>query len=195
MTNVKKYTNNQILDRVESLPTFKGWFKGKYDIWVRSDEDAFNVFDDKCYSFECKEEGIRPAFVMVCSGTTNAGAQGLLHFNEYNHLGCAVLKSDHIVYNSHIKGMHKKTMAYIQSFLKECWFPYFRDNDKDLKAEENGKEYCDRIGANCHPAGENSTQIGGWSTACLVRNIRKEFDKWMKYMNGDPLSVAILKEW
>jgi len=190
MANVREYTDTQILARVANLPNFKGFPKsGVLDVWVRSDEDEFDRFDDKVYSFECFPT-IEPKFRMVCTGTSNAGAVGLKKFAEYNGLGCAILKSDTIVYNSHAYGLHKGKPAYRQA----KGFPYFRDNDKDNKAEELGAEYKDIIGANCHRAGAASTVIGGWSTACLVRNIETEFIIWLKFMNKRSLSVVILKE-
>jgi hypothetical protein len=190
MSNVRNYTSQQLLDRVKSMPNFKGFPQsGVLDVWVRSNEDEYNKFDDKVYSFECfpaKE----PVFKMVCSGTSNAGAVGLKEFAKYNGLGCAVLKSDWIVYNSHVYGLHKGKPAYRQA----KGFPYFRDNNKNDKAEEIGKEYNDVIGANCHRAGAASTVIGGWSTACLVRNIEVDFLKWLSFMGKRSLSVVILNE-
>jgi hypothetical protein len=185
---VRAYRDTDIIKRVESLKSFKGWKDGVIDVWVRSDEDEFDRFDDKVYTFEVTK-GV-PKFIMVCTGTTNAGAQGLLHFDEYNALGCAVLKSDTIVYNSHRAGKHKGYDAYVQN----VGFPYFRDADKDKKAEEVGKEYKDIIGANCHKAGLNSTLIGGWSVACLVRNQLEQYNKWLRWMAKRPLTVVILKE-
>lgn len=190
MTNIRNYTDKQLLDRVEKLPTFKGWRKGKYTIWVRSDEDAFDRFDDKVYNFECLSEGKRPVFHSVNSGTTNAGAQGLKNFEKYNSLGCAVLKADHMVYGSHEFGISKGKEVYRQA---KPW-TYYRDNNKNEKAEEIGVEYNDIIHAHQHAAGENSTLIGGWSVACLVRNVKKEYDAWLKWMNKQTLHTVILKE-
>ena len=190
MSNVRNYTETQLLARVASLPNFKGFPKsGVLDIWVRSDEDEFDRFDDKVYSFDCFPIQ-EPVFKMVCSGTSNAGAVGLKKFAEYNGLGCAVLKSNWIVYDSHSYGLHKGKPAYRQA----KGFPYFRDNNKDNSADEIGKEYSDIIGANCHRAGASSTVIGGWSTACLVRNNEAQFLAWLKFMAKRSLSVVILKE-
>lgn len=187
-TNVRKYADREILDRVSSLPSFKGFPTGFWDVWIRSNEDEYNKFDDKVYTFKGE------VFQMVCTGTTNAGAEGLKNYAKYNSKGCAVLKSDVIVYDSHIIGKHKGEYdAYIQGFTNG--FPYFRDGDKDNKAEEIGKEYNDRIGANCHAAGEASELIGGWSVACLVRNVKKQYLAWMKLLNRQTkLTVCILKE-
>jgi hypothetical protein len=191
MTNVRSYTDIELIKRVESLDTFKGWKKGIYDFWVRSEEDEPDRFDDKGYTFECETDGKRPKFIMVSSGTTNAGLGGLKGFKRYNREGCAVLKSDFLVYNSHKYGKHKgKYPAYIQA----KGFPYYRDGDMDNKAEELGRIYTDIIGANCHKAGKNSTIVGDWSWACLVRNVETQYDKWMEFMNKRLLSVVILKE-
>jgi hypothetical protein len=190
MSNVRSYTDKELLNRVSLLPSFKGFPQsGVLDIWVRSNEDEFNKFDDKCYSFECFPAK-DPVFKMVSTGTTNAGAVGLKEFAKYNGLGCAILKADVIIYNSHAYGLHKGKPAYRQA----KGFPYFRDNDKDDKAEQIGKEYSDIIGANCHRAGAQSTIIGGWSTACLVRNVESVFLEWLKFMNKRTLSIAILTE-
>ena len=188
--NVRNYTDKELLDRVKSLPTFKGFPKGVLDVWVRSNEDAFDVFDDKVYTFECYGDTMQPVFRMVCTGTTNSGQYGLKHYDEYNSKGCAVLKSDTIVYDSHKYGLHKGKPAFVQ-----CkGFPYYRDSDKDNKAEEVGVEYNDIIGANCHRAGANSQIIGNWSVACLVRNNLVQFMSWLSFMDKKSLSVVILKE-
>lgn len=183
---MRTFTATELLERVSKLKSFKGFPTDYWDIWVRSSEDKYNAFDDKVYTFKGEK------FQMVCTGTTNAGSEGLKEFDEYNKLGCAVLKSDVIVYNSHSLGLHKgKYTCYRQS----KGFPYFRDNDKDNKAEEIGIEFNDIIYANCHKAGESSTVIGGWSVACLVRNVKSQFDNWMRMLNKQKnLTVCILKE-
>lgn len=199
-TNVRNYTDDEILERAANAEGFKGWTRGAFEILVRSNEDEFNKFDDKFYSYWSHGNGINIDFVMVCTGTTNAGAQGLLSYT--NHLGCAVLKSDIWVYNSHVFGPHnqREPEAYIQArdnrFVP---FPYYRDSNKNRKAEEIGKIYYDRIGANMHGAGKQiSINIDGWSTACLVRNNREQYKKWLAYLKGKgkpPVNTIILKEW
>lgn len=187
---VREYSNEDILDRLPVCAGWKGLPDGVLDVWVRSDEDAYNKFDDKVYTFECKDGAAR--FVMMCTGTSNAGSEGLKNFSKYNREGCAILDGDRIVYDSHHYGLHKgKYPAYRQT----RGFPYYRDNDRDNRAEELGKLHNEIIGANCHKAGWLSTAIGGWSVACLVRNNQAEYDKWMRFMNKRPLTVAILNEW
>ncbi len=188
---VKTYRDQELLERLKIADGFNGLPGGILDIWIRSDEDEYDRFDDKVYTFDCSQADRDPRFVMVCTGTSNAGSQGLKNFQTYNRDGCAVLKGDCIVYYSHAYGLHKGKPAYRQ--VKP--FPYFRDNDRDNRAEEIGPEHNDIIGANCHRAGKNSTYIGGWSVACLVRNNEAQFLKWLRFMNRRPLTVAILKEW
>lgn len=191
--SVVSYTDTQLITRTEShAKGFEGWKKGVYDIWVRSDEDVTDAFDDKAYTFIVENEGSTPEFRMVCTGTTNAGSYGLKKFKDYNPDGCAVLESDRIVYNSHEYGFHKGYRAYRQARP----FPYYRDNDLDGKAEEIGRVRNDIILANCHRAAATgeSTRIYNWSVACLVRNKANQWFAWMAYMNQRLLNVAILKE-
>lgn len=188
-----RYTDKQILDQVESRADgFTGWRKGVYDIWIRSAADIMDAFDDKVYTFYCERKGERPEFRMVCTGTSHAGSYGLKKFHGYNPDGCAVLKSNQIVYGSHRYGRHKNYMAYRQAKS----FPYYRDNDYDNKAEEIGEVRSGIIYANCHRAHSRHTsrRIYNWSVACLVRNRPNQFYGWLRYMNKRPLSVCILRE-
>ena len=190
MSIIGNYTDTQILDRVRSLPSFKGFPAGMLDIWIRSRADAYDQFDDKVYTYQCFGSETQPEFKMVSTGTSNAGSFGLMNFRTYNARGCAVLKSDLIVYNSHAYGLHKGKPAYVQT----AGFPYYRDGNRNKSAEELGEIFTDIIGANCHRAGTFSTLIYNWSVACLVRNQLKQFLAWLDLMNRRPLSVCILKE-
>lgn len=189
---IGNYTDEQILDRVRSLPTYQG-MPDHLEAYVRSRADQFDAFDDLFLSF--RKTGPDDAeFVMKRRGTTNAGSYGLLHFDRYNHLGCAVLKSDHLVYDSHVWGLHHGKDAYRQNKV----FPYFRDNNRNQRAEEIGPELNDMvIGANIHRAGVNSTVIANWSTACQVTANLALFLDWLHYLDRagrPPVSLVILSE-
>lgn len=194
MTNVRNYTDQQLLDRVkEKAAGFVDYPDNYWMVYVRSNENAFDQFDDKRYLFL----GMKCVQVATC--TTNAGQYGLKSFAKYNVLGCAVLKADVIVYDYAQRGLHKgKVAAYRQI---KPW-PYFRDNDKDDKAEEIGKEYTDIIGANLHPASYikgkagRTGYIGAWSTACQVDDLTTAYESFMDMAEGqDKLTVCILNEW
>lgn len=192
--NVRNYTDQQILDRVIShAKGFTHIPSGWWMVYVRSNEDEFNKFDDKRYLFygeSCKQ---------VASCTTNAGAYGLKNFAEYNKLGCAVLCADTIVYDSHRKGLHK---GKIEAWQQVKGFPYTRDNDGDEDAENYGKVYTDIIGANLHPSSYikrrkgKTLLIGSWSTACLVDDDSIAFEKSFELTgNQKEMTVALLNEW
>lgn len=188
---MRAYTDKEIIARVAALPTFTGWHDGVYDVWIRSKADEYDRFDDKVFTY-LVDRG-KPIFIMAGTGTTNAGSYGLLWFRKWNPDGCAVLKSDTIVYGSHVYGLHKSKPAYRQA---KSW-PYFRDGNRNKRAEEIGREREGVILANCHRAGIFSTIIYNWSVACLVRNQLGQFKKWLAYMIAQgkpPLNVAILKE-
>lgn len=190
------FSDSEIIRRAESLSTFNGWKAGIYNIWVRSAADGYDVFDDKCFTYKVSDAAAAPRFVLMRNGTTNAGSYGLKHFTDYNPLGCAVLKADHMVYGSHMFGFHKRNRlnpAYIQALP----WPYYRDANRNNKAEEIGQEYWDIIGANDHKAGIFSRFIRNWSTACVVTAVRRQYDVWLSFMRqeGYPrLNMAILKE-
>lgn len=192
---MRSFTDDEILERVASLPTFDGWKKGVYDISIRSKADKFDAFDDKTFTYYSHGDGVTIDFLLARNSTTNAGSYGLKHFTDYTHEGCAVLKSDVIVYDSHGYGLHKgKKPAYRQ--IKS--FPYYRDNNKNERAEEIGEIHTDIIYANIHRAGVNSTVIKNWSVACLVTANEQKFLEFLainKKYGNKPLHCCILKEW
>jgi hypothetical protein len=188
------YNDAQLIDRVEAVAHgFKGWKKGDYLITVRSAADLPDAFDDKAYLFECKAEGQRPSFVMVASCTTHPGVDVLRNYaTKYNPAGAPVLKSDCIVYESHVHGLHKGTAAYVQRQP----FPYFRDKDGDAKAEEQAPERLGVIAANIHRANPDrvSTVNGNWSAGCIVMNDPNRFKAFMGFMAKRPLTLCVLRQ-
>jgi hypothetical protein len=151
-----------------------------------------DAFDDKGYVFESKTAGQRPHFKMVVTCTTNAGSYGLKKFHQYNPKGCAVLKANTIVYDSHIRALHKGYKAYKQHKS----FPYYRDSDRDDRAEEMGPQYGDVIAANIHRASPSKTSsvIYNWSVACIVLNNPNEFNALLALGADRPVSLCILQE-
>ncbi|TMJ20076.1 MAG: hypothetical protein E6G92_10065 [Alphaproteobacteria bacterium] len=188
-----QYTDQQLIERVESKAGgFEGWKRGVYLVAVRSNADKMDAFDDKAYVFECKADGQRPDFAMVATCTTNAGSYGLKKFDKDGLPGCAVLKADTIVYDSHHRLTHKGYKAYRQ--VKS--FPYFRDSDKDDRAEQLGPEKSGVILANIHRASPArvSSVIYNWSVACIVLNNPNQFNALMAFANERPVSLCILQE-
>ena len=87
-TNVRSYTDKELLTRVSELDSFRGWPEGYWILGVQSNEDKFNVFDDKFYVYKGTK------FIRTMSGTTNAGKTAMEGFARYNKLGVAVIKKN-----------------------------------------------------------------------------------------------------
>lgn len=188
---VKNYTDSQILNKVKSLSSFKTIPKGYWIVGIQSNEDAFDRFDDKFYLFEGEK------FVLVTSGTTNAGKNGLLKYDSYNQDGVAVVKTNEWYYDVWKYGLHNgKVMALRQ--VKP--FLISRDGDKDKQIEESNAIPL-IAGINFHPNTYNLATkevkeiIGGWSLGCQVVN---NIEKYVQIMNlvrpQKVVSYCLLKE-
>jgi hypothetical protein len=164
---VRPYTDKELLEKVKSLSSFKTIPSGYWLLGVRSLDDLPNRFDDKIYLFKNED------FVLVTSGTTNAGTPTLRQFEKINKDGAAVLKADEWYYNVWKYGKHNgKVEALLQLGNK---VKVFRDTDKDDKSEEQGKLQEGYFGINFHPntydiTKTSGTNVGWWSAGCQVVN-------------------------
>lgn len=193
-----RYTDAQLIKGFESCENFDGWpKKGITDIWIRSKADRYNRFDDKVYTFDSRPNGV-PKFVMVCTGTSHPGV-ALKLFRRFNKLGAAIIKSHWINYQSHKHGRHKTDH---NSYRQAKEIPHYRDGNGNYKAEEIGQVYMRTPSGglpwlNVHKAGWFSKWIGWWSAGCLVRNNRRQWNNWIRFMNknGNPsLTTVVLNE-
>ena len=194
MSNVKNYTTDQLLDRVESLKSFKTIPVGYWIVGVRSEEDAPNKYDDKFYLFNGEQ------FVKVVTGTTNPGTPILEGgFLKYNRVGAAVVKADEWYYNVWAYGLHKGKMPALRQVGN---FIVYRDGDKDGKSEEIGVPIVGSgYGINFHSIsndlsvkkiGEN---IGGWSAGCQVINNVEQYSMIINMIkNQNRITYCLLKE-
>lgn len=193
MSAVKQYSNYELLQRVDAIggkvPNI-----GKYlIIGVQSQEDTFNLFDDKFYVFDGNQ------FKQVSSGTTNVGKTALLNFDHYDLHGAAVWKTDQFVEDCFKPGLHKGRMKALRA-NKPIF--YYRDSDKDNKAEEQGKLHYENIWANMHGVSYDpytntiKNNINGWSFACQVWNNMSAYRQMIKatWDRGDTVDYCLLKE-
>lgn len=197
MSNVRSYTDEQLLDRVASLPDFKGFpASDKYwGIGVASEENAIDQFDDKFYLFKGEK------FITVASKfTTNSGTYGLKNFYKWNKDGCFVMETNHIYYNFwRTNHKHKGRMrAWGQRIA--CWG--YRDANKNSKAEETGKRVFGIFGINFHTATYRLITfirrlIGAWSVGCQVVSDTKKYYSILDLVdpNQSTVTYAILREW
>jgi len=199
MTNVKQYSDRQLLERVEAIggviPN-----RGKYlIIGVQSQEDAPNLFDDKFYVFDGHK------FRIVSSGTTNTGKSGLLHFENYNPKGVAVWKTDQWCPDLYKRGYHRPSRrgGGMRALRQQKPIFYYRDDNHNLKAEEIGELHKGIIWTNMHGISYNpfSTKvkdlINGWSLGCQVWNRMGDYRQMVNavWKRNKHVDYALLKEW
>jgi hypothetical protein len=192
MSNVRSYTDKQLLDKVSKISGFMGFPNDYWLLGVQSDEDAFNEFDDKFYLFKGTQ------FIMVTSGTTNAGETGLLNYTRYNSKGVAVIKTNEWYYDLWSYGLHKGKM---QALRQVNPVKHYRDSNKNKKVEEYGQFYNSIIYANFHTASYSQRigfirkLIGGWSVACQVVNNATDYYKIINYTKEQHrVSYCLIKE-
>jgi hypothetical protein len=188
---VRKYTDAQLLNKVKSLPSFKSLPAGYWILGVQSEEDTFNRFDDKFYIFKGDQ------FIMVTSGTTNAGVNGLMKYNSYNKDGVAVIKTNEWYYNVWKYGLHRGKMRALRQVRN---FLISRDGDKDKKVEE-GVSLPVMCGINFHANTYDMDNkvvkeiIGGWSLGCQVVNDTPKYVQIIDLVQPQKLvSYCLLKE-
>lgn len=181
MTNVRPYTDKELMDRVKSLPDYKYIPKDYWNLWVRSAEDAFDQFDDKRYLFKGEQ------FIMVTSCTTNKGGHGT-----------AVVKADQWMYDGFIFGLHKGKMDCLRQNKP---FYFYRDYNMDKKTDETGELFLQNIQTQWHTVTYNKGadvtryNIGLWSEGCLVDNINKDYEKSLALVSHTkPVTGCLLKE-
>ena len=191
-SNVRGYTDKELIDRVKSLPSYKGLPKNYWILGVQSNEDEFNVFDDKFYLFKGDK------FILVTSGTTNAGLTGLHHYWKYNKDGAAVIKTDEWYYDLWKFGYHRRRMPALKQIKP---IKYYRDWNKNNKAEEIGPMYEGIIGINFHTVLYDRIPnfyrryINGWSTGCQVVNYVKDYYKILDLVKHQKtVTYCLIKE-
>jgi hypothetical protein len=181
MSNVKNYTDKQLLDRVKSLSNYKNIPSDMWLLFVRSNEDANNVFDDKVYIFKGS------SFQFVTSCTTNKGNKGT-----------AVMEFDRWNYDSHAYGLHRGKMPALRQVKG---IPYRRDFTNDFKTNPTTEIKTDIIYMNIHGATYNrgskqvATKIGGWSEGCLVFNNNADYERMIEMAKDQPkVSIVLINE-
>jgi len=188
---VRNYTDNQLLAKVKSLSSFKSIPQGYWILGVQSQEDVFNTFDDKFYLFKGEE------FVLVTSGTTNAGKNGMISYESQNKQGVAVLKTNEWYYDVWKYGLHKGKMRALKQVRP---FLISRDGDKDEKIEENNslQVICGiNFHANTYDLDNKVIReiIGAWSLGCQVVNDTPKYVKFMDLLQPQKIvTYCLIKE-
>jgi len=195
-SNVRTYTNDEILARVKSLPSFQALPSNYWIVGVRSNEDAPNKYDDKFYIFSGEN------FVTLLHGTTHPGVPILKGgFLKYNKVGAAVVKANEWYYGVWRYGLHLKRMPALLQIGK---FLGYRDGDRDNKAEEIGPiNTFEWTGINFHTVSFDSKStyvpedINGLSAGCQVIPDVQKFNQTINKFFKEQKSVTycLLQEW
>ena len=192
MNNVRGYSDRELLKRVESLDSFCDFPEDYWLLGIQSNEDKFNVFDDKFYLFKGKK------FILVAPGTTNAGKTAIMGYERYSKLGVAVIKTNEWYYDLWSPGLHRGRMKALRQVGP---IKHYRDNNKNTQIEECGPLYNHIIGCNFHTNTYNiwvriiRSLIGGWSACCQVCNDQGKYIKIIKLTKRQKLiSYCLLKE-
>jgi hypothetical protein len=188
---VKKYTDAQLLNKVKSLASFKSFPTDYWILGVQSLDDVFNTFDDKFYLFKGQE------FILMSSGTTNAGVNGLMKYNTYNPTGVAVIKTNEWYYDVWKYGLHRGKMRALRQSKP---FLISRDGDKDKSIEE-GVSLPVMCGINFHAntyalkQTEIKEIIGPWSLGCQVINDLEKYYQFIDYLQPQKIvTYCLIKE-
>jgi hypothetical protein len=188
---VKNYTDKQLLTKVKSLSSFKSIPSGYWILGVQSILDQFNTFDDKFYLFHGEQ------FVMVTTGTTNAGKNGMMQYESQNPEGVAVIKTNEWYYDVWRYGLHKGKMRALKQVRT---FLISRDGDKDDRIEENASKAV-ICGINFHANTYNLANqdiksiIGAWSLGCQVVNDTPKYVQFMDYLQPQKdVTYCLIKE-
>jgi hypothetical protein len=192
MNNVRNYTDKELLDKAASLQSFNGFPDEYWILGVQSNEDKFNVFDDKFYLFKGER------FVLTTSGTTNAGKTAVMGYEKYNKKGVAVIKTNEWYQGLWRNGLHKGRMDALRQITP---IKHYRDNNKNTVIEEIGKVYNSIIYCNFHTNSYSKTTtlirslIGGWSACCQVCNSPANYRRIITLtQNQASVTYCLLKE-
>lgn len=191
-SNVRRYTDSELLDRISSLDSFRGIPEDYWLLGVQSNEDKFNTFDDKFYLFKGSD------FVLATTGTTNAGKTAMMGYEKYNKKGVAVIKTDEWYEDLWKNGLHRGRMDALRQINP---IKHYRDNNKNTLIEEIGKVYESIIYANFHTNSYSLTTkiirsvIGGWSAGCQVCNNPIDYKRIIKLTKKQgSVTYCLIKE-
>lgn len=190
---MRTYQIKELLNKVQSLPSFQKFPQEYWILGVQNQVDTFNQFDDTFFLFKNTQ------LVSVLTGTTNAGATGLLSYKSYGAKGCAVIKTEEWYYSLWKTGhLHKGKMPCLGQFSP---IKYYRDSNLNKKAEQLGPVLSGMIGVNFHSVSYTKRTnfianiIGGWSVACQVaNNVDQYYSLLEQTKNQKTVSYCLIKE-
>lgn len=168
----------EILAKIEQYG-FKVFDDGPYDlniIGVRNLENNANQYDDKLHVCYLSEDGHWKEDIFQVS--TDPGRYWL---EKEDYKACAVYKHPQQARGAYKVGLHRGNYeALVQ------WRPveYWRDGNKDEKADYGGEVFKDTIGLNIHRSSiHDSDEINKYSAGCIVFSKMADWEAFMKLVH------------
>jgi hypothetical protein len=164
-----------ILTKIEEEYGFKIFQDGAYDlniIGVRNLENNANQYDDKLHVCYLSEDGKWREDIFQVS--TDAGRYWL---EKKDYKDCAVYKHPQQARGAYKVGKHRgKYDALVQCRPVFFW----RDGNKDEKADYSGQVHKGMIGLNIHRSSiHDSDEVDRYSAGCIVFS---KMDEWKSFM-------------
>lgn len=169
----------KILTKIQEEYGFIVFDDGPYDlniIAVRNLENNANQYDDKLHVCYLSEDGHWREDIFQVS--TDAGRYWL---EKEDYKACAVYAHPQQARGAYQVGMHRgKYEALVQ------WRPvlYWRDGNKDEKADYGGEVFKDVIGLNIHRSSiHDSDEVNKYSAGCIVFSKMAEWEAFMELVH------------
>jgi hypothetical protein len=169
----------EILTKIQEEYGFMVFDDGPYDlniIAVRNLENNANQYDDKLHVCYLSEDGHWREDIFQVS--TDAGRYWL---EKEDYKACAVYAHPQQARGAYQVGKHRgKYEALVQ------WRPvlYWRDGNKDSKADYGGEVFKDTIGLNIHRSSiHDSDEVNKYSAGCIVFSKMAEWKAFMELVH------------
>ena len=168
-----------ILTKIEEEYGFKVFDDGPYDlniIGVRNMENNANQYDDKLHVCYLSEDGKWREDIFQVSTDP-----GRYWFEKEDYKACAVYAHPQQARGAYKLGKHRgKYEALVQ------WRPvlFWRDGNKDEKADYEGVAHKDVIGLNIHRSSiHDSDEVDRYSAGCIVFSKMNEWKAFMELVH------------
>ena len=169
----------EILTKIQEEYGFMVFDDGPYDlniIAVRNLENNANQYDDKLHVCYLSEDGHWREDIFQVS--TDPGRYWL---EKEDYKACAVYAHPQQARGAYQVGKHRgKYEALVQ------WRPvlYWRDGNKDEKADYGGEVFKDIIGLNIHRSSiHDSDEVNKYSAGCIVFSKMAEWEAFMELVH------------
>jgi hypothetical protein len=164
-----------ILTKIQDEYGFKVFSDGPYDlniIAVRNLENNSNQYDDKLHVCYLSDDGHWKEDIFQVS--TDPGRYWL---TKEDYKACAVYKHPQQARGAYKMGLHR---GQYEALVQHRPVDFWRDGNKDDKADYGGEVHRDVIGLNIHRSSiHDSDEVNRYSAGCIVFSKMNEWESFM----------------